>query len=311
VNLLVTGANGFVGRGTLARFSRDNDVRVRAAVRHEHEAPSLDANELAVVGDIHGTTDWRRALADVDVVVHLAARAHLPHENSSASMDEFRTVNTDGAVNLARQAATSGVRRLIFLSSVKVNGDEGRFSETDAPKPKGGYALSKHDAENGIRRVAEQRGLQLVIVRPPLVYGPGVRANFRHLIKAVESGVPLPLAGIRNRRSFVALENLADFLLCCAKHPAAAGEIFFVSDDEDVSTPDLMRRLARVVGRSARLWPMRPALLSLAAGIVGRREAVERLTTTLTVDVSKAKRVLGWTPVVSLDAGLALAVRAH
>lgn len=261
-----------------------------------------------VAGDLVEGANWQHALAGVDAVVHLAARVHVMREAAADPLAEFRRVNVAASLKLAREAARAGVRRFVYLSSVKVNGESGTFTEGDRPAPEDAYGISKHEAEVGLRQIADETGLEVVIIRPPLVYGPGVRANFRALMRAVARGIPLPLGAIDNRRSLVAVDNLADFTLTCIDHPAAAGELFLVSDGEDLSTTDLIRRMARAMGRPARLIPVPAPVLMAAAALVGKRDAARRLTESLQVDISKARQLLNWVPPISVDEGLRRAV---
>jgi nucleoside-diphosphate-sugar epimerase len=232
-------------------------------------------------------------------------------ERSRDALEQFRRVNVAGTLDLARQSAAAGVRRFVFLSSVKVNGEAGCYTESDAAAPGDAYAISKHEAEVGLREIGAATRMEIVIIRPPLVYGPGARANFGALVRAVARGVPLPFGRVDNRRSLVGLDNLVDFILTCATHPAAAHETFLVSDGEDLSTADLVRRMGRAMGRPARLLPIPPALLMHAATLLGRRDLAGRLLGSLQVDITKAKRQLGWTPPVSVDEGLRRAVASR
>jgi nucleoside-diphosphate-sugar epimerase len=309
LRVLVTGATGFVGTTLIARLVNDRRFDVRGAVRREASALPAGVERIAV-GDLTPEVDWQHAVAGADAVVHLAARVHVMREAAADSLEEFRRVNVEGSLNLARQAAVAGVRRLVFLSSVKVNGEMGTFTEADIPAPEDAYGISKLETELGLRRIAAETGMEVVIIRPPLVYGPGVKANFQALIRAVARGIPLPLGAIENRRSLVALDNLVDSILTCIGHPAAANETFLVSDGEDLSTTDLIRRLARAMGRPARLIPVPAAVLMAGASLLGKREVAQRLLGSLQVDISKALRVLGWVPRVSVDEGLRRAVAA-
>ena len=241
-------------------------------------------------------------------LVHLAARVHIMNDAATDPLAAFRAANATLAENLARQAAGAGVRRFVFISSVKVNGEAtlpGQpFTEQDAAAPQDAYGISKMEAEQGLREIAAQTGLELVIIRPPLVYGPGVRANFAALMRAVARGVPLPLACIDNRRSLVALDNLLDFIVTCIAHPAAAGQTFLVSDGEDLSTPELVRRMALAAGRPARLLPVPLWMLRAGARVLGKQDRLQRLSDNLQLDISKARDLLGWQPPVTVDEGL-------
>jgi len=241
-------------------------------------------------------------------VVHLAARVHVMDDRAVDPLGEFRRVNVDGTLRLARDAARSGVKRFVFVSSVKVNGESapaGRpFSEESVPLPEDPYGISKLEAERRLLELGRQSGLEVVVIRPPLVYGPGVRANFAAMMSALLRGVPLPLASVDNQRSLVALDNLADFLACCITHPCAPGEVFFVSDGEDLSTPELLRRTASALGRRARLFGVPPGMLLSVGKMFGRHAMVERLTASLQVDTAKARRLLGWLPSVTVDDAL-------
>lgn len=244
-----------------------------------------------------------------DVVLHLAGRAHVMHEEALDPLGRFREVNTAGTLNLARQAAAAGVRRFVFASSIKVNGEETApnrpFRHDDAPRPADPYGVSKREAEDGLRALAATTGMEVVIVRPPLVYGPGVKANFLSLMRAVQRGLPLPLASVTgNRRSLVALDNLADLLITCVSHPAAAGQTFLVSDGEDLSTADLLRRMGRALHRPARLLPCPPPLLQMGATMLGKSAIGHRLLGNLQVDISHTRATLGWTPPITVDEGL-------
>ena len=246
-------------------------------------------------------------------VLHLAARVHIMDDPASDPLAAFRKVNTLGTLNLARQAAATGVNRFVFVSSIKVNGEGTQpgsvFHGDDTPAPLDPYGISKHEAEIGLRQIAAATGMQVVIVRPPLVYGPGVKANFAAMMRAVQRGLPLPLASVtHNRRSFVALDNLVDLLITCLDHPAAANQTFLVSDGEDLSTADLLRRLGKAMSRQARLFPVPPALLQVGANLLGKGEVSQRLLGNLQVDISHTRETLGWTPPITVDEGLRRAV---
>jgi nucleoside-diphosphate-sugar epimerase len=309
MNVLVTGAQGFVGRRLVERLAGDRATRVRGSVRRDLP-PGAGGVEWTATGDLAGDQDWRQPLEAIECVVHLAARVHVMRDRADDPLGEFRRANVDATLNLATQAAVTGVKRLVFVSSVKVNGDSGVFSEVDAPVPAGPYGISKHEAEAGLRRIADETGLEVVIIRPPLVYGPGVKGNFRQLIRAVAAGVPLPLATVDNRRSLIGLDNLVDVIRISLDHPAAANETFLVSDGEDCSTSELIRRLAQAMRRPARLIPFPTSLLMQLARLAGCGDAAGRLLDSLQVNIAKARQVLGWTPPISLDEGLRRAVAA-
>lgn len=308
--ILVTGSNGFVGRSTANRL-QDQGYCVRGAVRgvlREH-LPF----EAVEVGDIERCTEWGPSLDGVTTVVHLAARAHIMGDGSDDPLTEFRRVNADGTANLVRQAVCAGVRRVVFLSSVKVLGEQTvrgeRFSPQDLPAPEDPYAISKCEAEEALRSIAGERGLEVVIIRPPLVYGPAVKANFARLMRWVQRGYPLPFGAIDNRRSLVGLDNLVDLIATCVDHPAAAGQTFLVSDGEDISTPQLIRELAEAMGRRPRLLSVPPGLLRTAGALTGRRAELARLCGSLQVDITHTRRTLNWEPPVPLREGLRRAVQ--
>jgi UDP-glucose 4-epimerase len=261
---------------------------------------------------MNGKTDWTAALTGCDTVVHLAARAHVMGDTSQNPLALYRATNTDATLNLARQAAQAGVKRFVFISTIKVNG-EGRdapYRETNTPAPKDAYAISKWEAEQGLRQIAVDTGLEVVILRPPLVYGPGVKANFMRLIQIVKKGWPLPLGAIRNRRSLLYLGNFVDAIRLCAEHPAAAGQTFLLDDGEPISTPELIRSVARALGRPAHLLAVPVGVLEWAGTLLGKRAAVARLTDSLFVDSSAIRSYLEWTPPYSMSAGLAITVAA-
>lgn len=305
--VVVTGASGFIGVPMCALLARTG-VRVRAAVRRESTA--LAAGRMTdlvqsgmlqqiVVGDLGKTADWSAALQGADAVVHLAARVHVPGTHGQAHRNHFRELNVDATLQLAKAAHRAGVKRLVFVSSAKADAGHGEIGAGDA------YSWSKAEAERLLRHATSRLALECVIVRPPLVYGPGVRANFLRLMRLVDSGVPLPLAGISNRRSLVFVGNLVDALRACCLHAEAAGRVFPVSDGEDVSTPELIRRIARALGRPARLFWLPRALLRLAGGLAGQAQAIDRLTSDLSVDVGSIRSVLGWNAPYSMEHGLA------
>lgn len=313
--VLITGATGFVGRALLDALVLRPGTIVTAAVRRETVLPA--GVRVCRIDDVGTRTDWGDALTDCRAVVHLAARVHVMRDDAADPVEAYRRVNAAGTLELARQAVAAGVKRFIFISSIKVNGEStgpgGAFSEADAPRPVDAYGNSKAEAEVGLLALAASTKLEVVIIRPPLIYGPGVQANFLTMARWLARGVPLPLGAIReNRRTLLGLGNLVDFIVTCLAHPAAANQLFLVGDGEDLSTTDLLRRVAAALGVRARLVPVPVPLLIALASLVGRRDAMERLCGSLRVDMRKAQRLLGWTPVMSVDEGLRLAVRpAH
>ena len=300
MNVLVTGANGFVGTH-LCRMLEASGNKVVRAVRNSQPG-------TVAVGDIDGSTDWTEALRGVTAVVHLAARAHVMYDPAPDSLMEFRKVNVQGTQNLARQAAKAGVKRFVFISSIKVNGEatcgEKMFTERDAPSPQDPYGISKREAEEILHSVARETGLEVTVLRPPLVYGPGVEANFLRLMKLAASGIPLPLRSVKNFRSLVSVGNLCDLISRCLIHPAAPGETFLVSDGQDVSIPELLRMLATAQHKKARLFSIPPSVLGLAGRLTGRSAEMERLCDSLQVDISHTRKVLGWMPPFTLEEGV-------
>ncbi|WP_283440308.1 UDP-glucose 4-epimerase family protein [Noviherbaspirillum suwonense] len=307
--LLVTGATGLVG-ASLCHTLLARGISFVPCVR---KLPSTQSPGPAMfeTGDLSVAVDWTPALAGCTVVVHLAARVHMMQEQAADPEAVYRAMNVDATMRLAEQAAAQGVRRFIFVSSVKVNGEHTLsqpFRANDPPAPEDAYGRSKLAAELALQAWAARTGTELVIVRPPLVYGPGVRANFLRLMQLVKSGVPLPLGNVRNSRSVVALGNLVDFLLLCASHPGAAGATWMVSDNRDLSLPELITLIATAMGRPARLLPVPTGLLAAGASLLGRRAAAGRLLDSLQVDVRPALDRLGWTPPLDVETGIRLAV---
>jgi nucleoside-diphosphate-sugar epimerase len=303
---LITGGTGFVGRA-LSSHLLASGYAVRLSLRQPPRADQIVGVETVDIGSLSRENDWTVALRDVDNIVHLAARVHVMN-NSPDSLAEFRRVNVEGTGNLARQAAAAGVRRFVYLSSIKVNGEftqEGRpFTADDAPAPEDPYGVSKYEAEQSLRQIAADTEMEVVIIRSPLVYGPGVKANFESMMRWLSREVPLPLAAIKhNRRSLVALDNLVDLIATCLRHPAV-NQTFLVSDGEDLSTADLLRRMGAALGYPARLFYMSPMMLKLGSHLVNKPSIYHRLCGSLQLDIAKTCELLDWTPPVSVDEGL-------
>lgn len=300
--VLITGANGFIGNAICKRCQNEN-IKTIAAVRSSNFI--FKNNLVFEIGNADIKTDWSTALAGVNCVVHTLARVHVMREKTSDPIKEFRAVNVDATLNLARQASKMGVKRFIFISSVKVNGETNfqgaLFSETDVAAPKSPYSVSKWEAEQNLLELAEVTGMEVVILRLPLVYGPGVKANFLNMMHWLNSGLPLPFGAIHNKRSLVGLDNLVDLILTCICHPSAANQTFMVSDGEDLSTTELLRRTAVALGKPARLLPVPQGLLDFCLKMLGKQELAQRLCGPLQVDITKARSILGWSPPLTVD----------
>ena len=306
--LLVTGGSGFVGSALIKRLLSEHR-EVFAVGRSEVDLPV----ETVKVSSFSELGALGNKLGSVDVVVHCAARAHVMNDDTQDPLAEYRKVNVDGALNLARHAAESGVKRFVFVSSIKVNGEQtlpgNPFTEDVAPAPEDPYGFSKYEAEQQLQALSAETGMELVIIRPPLVYGPGVKGNFASMIRLMEKGLPLPLGAVGNKRSLVALDNLVDLIVTCVDNPAAANQVFLAGDGQDLSTTELLRGVANAMGKSAWLLPVPAGLLMLGASMLGKRAVAQRLLGSLQVDISKARELLGWQPPVSVEEGLARAVR--
>lgn len=304
--VFLTGANGFVGRHFVQRCLRDG-WEVTALVRQSVGRGTAGLTTHTCAG-LEQLGDVSSILRGQDVVVHCAARVHVMKDKSGNPLAAFRAVNVAGTLDLARQAAVAGVARFVYLSSVKVHGEVTAlghpFNEDTPPNPQDDYAQSKCEAEVGLRELAAQTGMAVVVIRPPLVYGRGVGANFKAMMSAVQRGWPLPLGCIDNRRSLVGIDNLVDLMRLCATHPAAANQTFLVSDGDDLSTTQLLQQVGLSLGRSARLVPVPVFALRWAASVLGKSAVADRLCASLQVDISKARCVLGWTPPVSVGEGL-------
>jgi UDP-glucose 4-epimerase len=310
LRILVTGITGFVGCNLLKPLS-ERGFSVTGAVRNKANLQERGVEgdiRILEVGSIDGDSDWGDALQDVDVVIHLANRAHVMKERSHDPLQEFRQVNRDGTRALAEQAMAAGVKRFVFVSSIKVNGEETApgipFTEEDIPQVQDPYGQSKLEAEQLLWELAQTSDMEVVVIRPPLVYGPGVKANFRAMMRWLNRGIPLPFGALDNRRSLIAVENLVDFIITCIDHSAAANNTFLVSDGEDLSTTDLLRRMAAALGRPARLLPVPDKILLLLFRAVGKPQLYRRLCGSLQLNISKATGRLGWTPPVAVDEAL-------
>lgn len=303
MRILVTGASGFVGQ-SLIKVLKQRDVSLVVGVGRQLTESLADV--FFSVPDFTNQAAWQKPLAGCDVVIHLAARVHVMAESAADPLAEFRNANVEGTKCLAESAVRAGVKRFVYVSSVKVNGEETAqpYNELDEPNPQDAYGVSKWEAEQILHKISAETGLEVVIVRPPLVYGVGVKGNFARMIKALQRGLPLPLASIKNLRSFIYVENLVDALVLCAAHPSAAGKIYLVSDGQDISTPDLLKKLSVAMGHSLWLLPCPPALIDILGRLLGKSDQVDRLLGSLQVDISKIRRELGWQPLFSLDEGL-------
>jgi nucleoside-diphosphate-sugar epimerase len=305
MNFLITGANGFVGSALCADLMRHGHT-VRAAIRSDKAW--MTGLDNAVVGELNAHTDWSAALKDIDVVVHVAARVHVMKDTSSDPLAEFRQVNVAATENLARQAVQSGVKRLVYVSSIKVNGEGTagmtHYSEQDQPNPQDPYGVSKWEAEQVLHRVETETGLEVVIVRPPLIYGAGVKGNFISLFSVIERGVPLPLKGADNGRSLVYVGNFVDALRICATHPAAAGKTYLVSDGIAVSTAQLAAHIAQALDCRNPAFYFPPSILRTIASALGRTGVIDRLFGSLRVNDQKIRDELAWQPPYTLEQGL-------
>ncbi|TBN43366.1 SDR family oxidoreductase [Pseudomonas sp. BGI-2] len=305
--VLLTGASGFLGKSVLQRLISDKQqctVAVRSGV--ENFPNEVDAR---IINSLDDQSEWLDLVNNQDVVIHCAARVHVMNETAADPLVEFRKINVMGTLNLARAAAQSGVKRFIFISSIKVNGESTKpgqlFSADDLPAPCDPYGVSKMEAEQGLRKLSQETGMEVVIIRPVLIYGPGVKSNFRSMMISLRRGVPLPLGSIRNKRSLVALDNLVDLIATCISHPNAANQTFLASDGEDVSTPELLIRMGKVLDKPARLIPVPSWVLYLCAALVGRSAVAKRLCGSLQVDISKTCSLLHWKPPYGVDEALA------
>lgn len=308
MKVMVTGANGFVGKALCQQLVKGHDDIVIAAVRSSNQAP--EGTIPFICGDINNFTKWDRGLTGIDTVIHLAGRAHVMKESSSDPLSLYREVNTQGTIALAKQAAASSVRRLIYISTIKVCGEGQRsihdrpFNEAHNPDIQDPYALSKWEAEQALIDIAESSQMEIVIIRPPLIYGPGVKANFFQLMDAINKGLPMPVAGIRNRRDMVYVGNLVDAIINCIDNPEAANKTFVLADDKGASTPQLVKHIAQAFDKPVRLIWVPISLLSLAGTITGKKKVIDRLCDSLIIDDQKIRQELGWKPPYSIQHGI-------
>ena len=305
--ILVTGASGFVGQALCSALEAQG-FAVRAAVRSENVIISVMGLDVVTVGEINAYTDWSEILQGISCIIHCAARTHVMNEIDANALAAYRAVNVEGTERLAEQAAAAGVQRLVFVSSIKVLGERTRrgvsFITTDPAEPQDSYGRSKWEAEQALWAISDRTGLEVVIVRPPLVYGPAVKGNMLRLLRWVASGMPLPLGAVLNQRSMIGLSNLVDFLMCCAEHPDAAGQTFLASDGQDLSTSQLIQMMAEGMNRPARSLSIPLAFLKTSASLLGKRRELDRLVDSLTVNSQHAREYLDWAPPFSVEAGV-------
>ena len=307
--ILITGFNGFIGNALIGELSKNSEINIRASSRAENKINKKNI-DIVSTGEINSDTNWQEALKDCTTVIHTAALTHQMDSGlKEVTLDKYKEINTKGTINLANQAARNGVERFIFLSSIKVNGEftsiNKPFRFDDTPKPGDNYAKSKHEAEFGLKEISDKTGMEIVIIRAPLVYGPGVKANFASLIKVISKGLPLPLSLVtRNKRSFVSLYNLIDLIITSIDHPKAANETFLVSDGRDLSTVELIKIISKIMNKKSRLFPFPIFLLKLFAILLGKINVVRRLVESLQVDITHTYDILGWKPPLSINDGI-------
>lgn len=309
--ILLTGGSGYIGSAVYKQLLLDRKHSILLASR-DKEPIHFSCDVFYYLG-LSKSTEWSSALSEINTVVHIAGRAHILKEQEAESIKIFHTVNVEGTLQLAKQAALSGVKRFIFISSIGVNGNvnQSPFTEQDEPNPQEPYALSKWEAEKGLRKISEESDMELVVIRPPLVYGPLAPGNFRRLVGAIKKGILLPFGAIHNKRTLVGLDNLVDLIITCIDHPDATNQTFLAGDNEDVSTTQLLQKIGKALGRPVRLIPVPLILLQGGAKILGRSELAHRLLGNLQIDISKAKGLLQWSPPITLDQGIIKAVKGR
>ncbi|MGP4846101.1 UDP-glucose 4-epimerase family protein [Marinobacter sp. 1Y8] len=312
MKIVLTGATGFLGARVADRVDRQGNLTLTRIVRRA----VIGAGEREVViNSLDACTDWSAALKSQEVVIHTAARTHVMREEASNPLTEFRNINVGGTLNLARHAVEAGVKRFVFISSIKVNGEQtaiGKcFTADDSPAPEDPYGISKLEAEQGLRKIAFDTGMEVVIIRPPLIYGPGVKGNFANMIRLIANGLPLPLGAVHNKRSLVALDNLVDLIITCIDHPSAANQTFLAADGEDLSTTQLLCGVANAMGRRSRLIPVPVGMLNLGAALLGKKSVAQRVLGSLQVDISHTRERLGWTPPITVAQGLQRCFETH
>lgn len=309
--IVITGATGFIGKGLLRQLAASKQYSPVAVVRNEKVRfpPNV---EIIRISDLSNNTGWGNILLDVNVIIHAAARVHIMNDRAVDPLGEFRRVNVEGTLRLAQQAAEVGVRRFIFISSIGVNGpatSDKAFDESSALQPNTNYALSKFEAEEKLRSLAATTGMEVVIIRPPLVYAADAPGNFARLLRGIRSGLPLPLALVKNQRSFIARENLVDFIMTCVDHPKAGNQTFLVADGQDLSTPELIRLLAKGMNKWPRLFPVPVSILRASAKLFNYESAFQQLCGSLQVNMTKARELLEWKPPISIDVAMQKAAK--
>ncbi len=306
INVLVTGATGFIGQA-LSIELLNQGFNLTVALRKKSNFFPDNVNQV-IIGNFSSNTDWSQILEKIECVVHLAGKAHVIDKSKESILDEFKKINTDLTLNLAKQSAEAGVKRFVFLSSIRVNGNQNNkpFTESDKPNPQEPYAISKYEAERGLSKISKKSSMEVVIIRPPLVYGPNAPGNFGRLVSWAKAKflLPLPLGAVNNRRSLVAIDNLVDFIITCTTHDDAANEIFLISDNQDLSTTQLLRKIAKSFDKRVLLLPIPISLMIFVANFLGKKGDAIRLFSSLQVDSSKAQKILGWKSKTTIDAQL-------